>query len=322
MNGKKIGIFSPSNNMIGIFPLRNLQGQKNLKKFGFNCIYAKNAHRINTYKKESVIERLNEINQLIDENVDILLASIGGYLSIQLLNGLNYDKIREKNIIICGSSDITAILLAVYVKTNMITLYGPTYTVDLCDYEGINYYIKDSFVKCIFKRNFSYTYSKFLVDEYIDWTELETTPRVKHTKSKDNDWKIIKKGICSGKLIGGNLATLILILGTEYLPIEIFKNKILFLEDCETNINEFCSYLECLKHHGIYNMINGVVFGKFDTLEMNNEIEYLLKDYFDEYNFPVICNLDFGHVNPKFTIPIGADAEIVCINNIQFKVKF
>lgn len=318
----RIGIISPSNNLITYYPNRNKQGIKNMKEIGFEVIFAHNAYRVNNYTKESIKERIDEINQLMDENIQLLLASIGGYLSIQLLDSINYNKMCEKKITICGSSDITAILLAAYVKTNMIMLYGPTYTVNFCDYEGISDYIKDSFINCFLRQDFSYTYSPYCVDEFIDWKELELSPRGKHISKKNNDWKIINKGSCFGKLIGGNLSTMLLILGTEYLPIDIFKDKILFIEDCETNINEFCSYLECLRLNGVFDMVNGIIFGKFDTNDMNNQIEKLLHDYFSNYQFPIICNLDFGHINPMFTIPIGANAEIICDDLIHFNIKF
>ncbi len=320
---KKVGIISPSNNVLSYFPNRTETGIENLKQIGLNPVFSKKAIRENNYTKNSVLERVEEINKIIKEDVDLIIASIGGYLSVQLLNFIDYEMIKKKHITFCGSSDITALLLAIYVKTKVIMLYGPTYTVNLCDYGGIDEYTKSSFLNCYKHKNFKYLSSPYIINEFIDWKELEKKPRIKNRRCKNNDWNIINNGKCKGKLIGGNLSTILLILGTEYLPIDIFKNSILFLEDCETNINEFCSYMECMKLNGVFNIVKGIIFGKFDTEEMNQNINGFLKDYFKEYDIPIASNLDFGHVFPSFTLPIGAEAKLDCNDNeINLEVIF
>lgn len=320
---KKIGIISPSNNVLGHFPNRTKIGIENLKQNGFEPVFSKNAIRENNYTKNSILERVKEINELTKENVDLIIASIGGYLSVQLLNFIDYETIKKKRITFCGSSDITALLLAIYVKTKLIMLYGPTYTVNLCDYGGIDEYTKNNFLNCYRHNNFKYLSSSYIINEFIDWEELEKKPKIKNKKSKNNDWNVINNGKCKGKLIGGNLSTILLILGTEYLPVDTFEDSILFLEDCETNINEFCSYIECLKLNGIFDKTKGIIFGKFDTDEMNQNINNFLKDYFKEYDIPIASNLDFGHVFPSLTLPIGAEAKLDCDNNkINLEVKF
>lgn len=323
IKSKKIGIISPSNNVLMYFPNRTKTGIDNLKEMGFDAVFSSNAYRENNYTKESTIDKILEINELIDQNIDLLIASIGGYLSIQLLKLLDYKKIKNKKITFCGSSDITALLLAIYVKTGVITLYGPTYTVNMCDYGGVDKYTKNSFMDCYNHKTTTYHPSEYEITEYIDWKELENKKIIKKRTFKKNDWHIIKEGKAEGKLIGGNLSTILLTLGTEFLPENTFDNSILFLEDCETNINEFCSYIECLKLHGVLDKVKGIIFGKFDTNNMNEKIDEFVLNYFKEYNIPIITNLDFGHICPIITLPIGAKANLSCNNNeINFTVEF
>ena len=68
-------------------------------------------------------------------------------------------------------------------------------------------------------------------------------------------------------------------------------------------------------------MINGIMFGKFDTEKMNNGIGEFLREYFKEYNIPIIYNLDFGHVSPMLTLPIGAFCKINCDNEIDININ-
>lgn len=312
MSKMKIGIISPSNNFLRYFPNRNKTGINNFKDLDIDIVFSKNAFRDNNCSRESVDERLSEFNEMLDKDIDMIMASIGGYTSIQLLDKLDYSKIKEKNIPICGFSDITALLLAIYTKTRNEVLYGPVYTVNLCDYGGIDEYTKNSLFDIVNGKEVSLVPSEYIIDDYIDWSELEEKEIIKKKKNKDFDWIVIKEGEVSGKLIGGNLTTLLLILGTEYLPVEEFNDSILFLEECDTNISEFCSYLESLKLKGVLDKVKGIMIGKFDSREVNKEIKDFLIEYMKDYNKPVVCNMDFGHVFPVLTLPIGREATLKC----------
>ena len=308
----KVGIISPAANVLKVFPKRREEGKKNLEEIGMEPIFSKNAIRFNSSYKESVEERLEELNEIIDENPDLVITTIGGYNSIQLLDKIDYKKIKEKNITFCGFSDITSLLLAIYTKTGMEMLYGPCYTVNMCDYGGVDEYTKDNLLKCFSGKKFTLKPAEYDLNEFIDWADLENKVIKKKKKEKGNDWITINKGKCSGILLGGNLTTIQNLIGTKYLPEKTFKDKLLFLEDCETNMDEFCSRLESLRIKGILDNVTGIIFGKFDTEEMNKEIEAFLKDYFKDYDKPVVCNIDFGHVYPILTIPIGREANLEC----------
>ena len=64
----------------------------------------------------------------LDSTVDVILATIGGFNSNELLPYLDYDLIAKHQKIICGYSDTTAILNAIYAKTGLVTYMGPSYT--------------------------------------------------------------------------------------------------------------------------------------------------------------------------------------------------
>ena len=63
-----------------------------------------------------------------------------------------------------------------------------------------------------------------------------------------DSWKCLRKGICEGTLVGGNLSTLVKILNTEYCP--DFKNCILFLEEFaeESPLDEVDSKINILNN--------------------------------------------------------------------------
>lgn len=312
MKKKKIGIISPAYNLLPIFPKRREEGKKNLKDMGCEAVFLKNAVRDYSTSHKAVEIRVKEINDMVEKNVDCVMASMGGFTSIQTLDKIDYKTIKKQKTIFCGFSDITSVLLACYTKTGVEMLYGPVYTVNMCDYGGVDSYTKNSFLDVLEGKKMELKPSPYYMPEFIDWADLEKKVRIKKQVKKDNDWKVLKLGTCKGKLIGGNLQTFLLLIGTEYLPVNSFKGKILFIEECEMNMDEFCSHLESLRLHGILDSVKGILIGKFDTPEMNENVGEFLKDYFKGYEKPIIYNMDFGHVYPIMTLPIGREATVDC----------
>lgn len=321
MERKGIGIISPANGVLAQFPKRVKKGVEFLYKENFKVKFATNAFKSDSYYSSEVQNRIQDINQLLEDNeINIIMASIGGYNSNQLLPYLNYKLIKEKEKIICGYSDITCILLAIYSKTNIIVYHGPIYMVEMCEYPKPLDYTLEYFYKAINKQKIKYECPSYQVKEYIDWKLQEKNSVERKKEINNNKWKILKKGESKNKIIGGNLSSILTILGSEYLPISIFDEKILFIEDTEISIAEFDSFMQGMKLQGVFKRITGLIIGKFEKEENNKLIKNFLEKFLKEYNIPVIYNIDLGHTNPKITIPIGATAYLKCTDDIVFEI--
>ncbi len=138
---------------------------------------------------------------------------------------------------------------------------------------------------------------------------------------KNDGTVIIHNGKASGNIIGGNLCTLNLLQGTEYMP--DIDNIILFLEDDDLAGEDFHrefdrnlqSLLHCLKGR----KIKAIVVGRAQ-LKNKMSIERW-KNIFNTKKeletVPIVVNTDFGHTTPIFTLPIGGVAEVdgnkICI---------
>lgn len=128
----------------------------------------------------------------------------------------------------------------------------------------------------------------------------------------NGDKKVIRKGNVEGKTIGTNLACMMYLLGTEYLP--DMQDKILLIESYETSPNECQRRFAHLKQYGMFDKVKGIVVGYNYDLQKNGDVypqmEDILLDYTNEYNFPIIkCN-DFGHRIVNSIIPIGVNLKI------------
>ena len=124
---------------------------------------------------------------------------------------------------------------------------------------------------------------------------------------------MIQEGICEGAIVGGNLCTLNLLQGTPYMP--DLKDKVLFLEDDNIMgdyfVYEFDRNLQSLLQTYGAESIKGIVFGRFEeSCKMDKEmIQKIIKDKVAPH-IPVIFGVDFGHVFPMITYPIGGKVRV------------
>lgn len=321
MKKRGIGIIAPASGLAHFFPNRVNYGKEFLEKNGFLVKFGDNSLKSENYCSAGIQERVHDINQALnDRDIDLILASIGGYNSNQLLEYLDYNKIKECKKIFCGYSDITCLILAIYSKTKNIVLYGPTFLAEMCEYPQPFDYTWNYFLKAINMEKISYVQPTYEVTEYVDWNIQEKKFIERKKEVNKYEWKILKKGSATSTIIGGNLSSILTIIGTEYLPTDIFKNKILFLEDVDISIAEFDSFMQGMKLRGIFEKISGLIIGKFNENENNEKIFNFLENFFVDYNIPIIYNVDLGHTNPKITIPIGATAMLECDTDIKFNI--
>lgn len=130
---------------------------------------------------------------------------------------------------------------------------------------------------------------------------------------------IINEGIAEGTIIGGNLCTLNLLQGTEYMP-EFKAPTILFIEDDEMAgklfLVEFDRNLVSTIMQKNFENVKGIVIGRSQKASCMNRDKWikLIKSKPELSNIPVIADCDFGHTTPIFTFPIGGKASIKAIN--------
>lgn len=287
--------------------------KKKIESMGFKVTFGKHVFECDDlYGCASIESRLEDFHEAIkDKNVKCILAARGGYNVNQILDRINYDLVKNNPKVICGFSDITALLNAVYAKTGIITFSGPIYS---------NFGMK---------KGFDYTetaFQKIMLDD--NPIEIESSDYYSDDKwykdqenrvfIKNSGMKVINEGECKGIIIGGNLCTLNLLQGTQYMP--KLKDSILFIEDDDASgknfLLEFDRNIESIIQMDDFKYVKGIVIGRAQTKsEMNDEKwKVLVKSKEKLRNIPIIINADFGHTTPIFTFPIGGKCTIDALN--------
>ena len=110
-----IGVFSSSSPISATVPVRYERGVKYLESKGYKIINGQLYRKKDNYRSGTIQERAQEFNQLLyNEDVQILMASIGGNNTNSILPYIDYEYLKKHPKIIIGYSDVTALLLANY----------------------------------------------------------------------------------------------------------------------------------------------------------------------------------------------------------------
>ncbi len=131
-------------------------------------------------------------------------------------------------------------------------------------------------------------------------------------------YHLINEGEAEGTIIGGNLCTLNLLQGTEFMP--SLKNVILFVEDDDgfgDNFDvELDRNLQSLIHLPDFSEVKAIVIGRFEKrIAIKDELlDKIIQTKKELRNIPVISGADFGHTTPIFTFPIGGTARLSAHN--------
>lgn len=293
--GDEVRVIAPSRNLTEVRQDVHHHAIDFWEREGFHISFSKNSQEMNQFHSSSIVSRVEDIHEaFLDPNVKMVISCLGGFNANQLLRYLDYDLIAKHPKIFCGYSDITALSNAIYARTGLVTYHGPHFSTFGFDKEIE--FTRNAFVNCIMN------------DSPIAVTPSEVAAK----------YYTIQEGTCEGSIIGGNLCTLNLLQGTPYMP-EI-KNKVLFLEDDNIMGPYFCyefdRNLESLLQTEGAETIKGIVFGRFDescglTIETISDI---VRDKVPD-NIPVIFGVDFGHVFPMITFPIGGSVRISADND-------
>lgn len=282
--GDTIGIIAPSEPITEKHKEYMKKSIKIFEDMGFKIKLSKNIYKNTWGYSATPQEKASDINDMFsDKEVKAIISAVGGDNSFNCLGQIDYENIKRNPKIICGYSDATNYLEAIYAKTGLITYHH-------LEMVGLGRMDKKDFELCQFQKTL------------IDGTLGEV--------DKNSEYKILQKGCVEGIIVGGNVPSMVTLLNTEYFP--DLTDKILFLEvyASSTDFDLADRYIGVLKYHGVFDKIKGLWIGHYHGDTENTKIEDIFMRHLEEYDFPILKCDDFGHNCEKVVIPIGAKVRL------------
>ncbi|HEY9576695.1 MAG TPA: S66 peptidase family protein [Pseudobacillus sp.] len=303
--GDEIRVIAPSMSMAIVKGKQVEIAKERLEELGFRVTFGSHVDEHDLVFSTSVENRIEDLHEAFrDQKVKAIFTAIGGYNANQLLAHIDYELIKNNPKILIGYSDITALQLAIYQKTGLITYSGPHFSTfgmkQMADYT-----VQGMLAALTNDAPFELEAPETWSDDkwYLDQEDRTYYP---------NEGPIIvTKGRAEGRLVGGNLSTLNLLQGTEYMP--SLKGAVLFIEDDnETHLMKFDRDLQSVLHLPDAKELKAVLIGRFqkESDVTESALVSLLKNKPELNDIPVLANVSFGHTDPIATLPIGGQAEV------------
>jgi muramoyltetrapeptide carboxypeptidase len=249
------------------------------------------------------LERAGDINRLADPTralPDVVLAVRGGYGAVRILPALDYDglarRLANQPVALVGHSDFTAIQLALLARAGLVTFGGPML--------GMHFgaQMPSAFTMTNFWR--ALTEPSFLL-------EVES-PQVERVET-------------GGTLWGGNLSTIVSLIGTPYMP--RVDGGILFIEDTNEQPFRIERMIYQLHLSGVLARQQAILLGDFSGIrayEYDNgySLGAVIEQIRSVTGIPVVTGLPFGHIDDMVTLPVGAKAQLVAhLRGFRLTVK-
>lgn len=290
-------------------PARLTRGADALRSLGFNVAIGTQA-RTTDPDMRTAEDRAEELNGFLrDPGIRAVVASIGGYNSNSLLPYLDYAALRREPKIICGYSDITALLLACYSCAGVVTFHGPTLLPEIAEYPGMQEYSRSWFLRVTGRPEPAGPLEPAAAwtDEFLAWDLDDNRPRATRPSA---GWRWLGHGQACGPLVGGNLETISALAGTPYLP--DFTGAVVFLESASSEPGLVERSLAHLDMIGAFRDISAILFGRpFRAGEaFAGQLNALLRRWFTDRAIPVVADVDLGHTDPMLTLPVGVHAVV------------
>ncbi len=255
-----------------------------------------------------------------DKDVNGIIASVGGSDSIRIIEYLDLDIVLENPKVLMGFSDTTSLLTYLNQK-GLVTYYGPTVMSGLAQIRNMPEEAIENIRSVLFDPKPIHYLRPFMSysDGYPDWDVDGNEDLVSPPHTNDQGWTWLQGGgITKGRLFGGCLDVMARLRTSPYWPeLDFWDDKILFLESAgeRPTPRDIRTEIDYYGLMGILDRIRGLLYGRprgpiDNKVEIDSVLTRSIGKEHGRDDLVIVSNMDFGHTDPQFVLPLGVEAEI------------
>jgi muramoyltetrapeptide carboxypeptidase len=245
---------------------------------GFQVKLGKYVAGSHNYFSGSDAERLSDFQSALnDDEVKAIVCARGGYGCVRLVDRLNWSVMVDKPKWIIGFSDVTVFLQ----HLNRMGVIGVHGTMPL---------------------NYS-TNSEVALNSVVS---VITGEKMNYTWSSDT----VKDGQAIGRLLGGNLAVLTGLVGTNSMP--DYSGAIMFVEEVGEHLYAIDRMFYTLSKSGILDKLSGLIVGNFSSVKdteipFGKTLQEIILEHFKYRPIPVAFDFPAGHCDDNRALMVGQE---------------
>jgi len=289
--GDTVGLIAPASSDDD--PSHLEAAQATVRGMGLVPRLGRHVSDITGYLSGTDADRAADIHAMFaDDGVRAIFAVRGGWGSARVLPLLDWNLLRANPKLLIGSSDVTALHLAVAARTGFASIHAPNVS---NRWDTISW---NSFWRLAFTG------------------EMPVLGGAAAADTVQARWRTttIRAGQATGRLLGGNLTVLSTLMGTPWIP--DFDGAILFLEDVGEAEYRIDRMMTQLALSGVLGRVAGVAFGQCARCTTDYPgyagftIAQILEQHLAPLGIPVFSGANIGHVSNQLSLPVGARVEL------------
>lgn len=333
--GDKVAIVSLSRGVLGeSFAAHELElGEKRLHELGLRVEYMPNSRKGIEFINNHPEARADDLKRAFaDNSIKGVICAIGGddtYKTIPyLLDDSEFiESVKNNPKIFLGFSDTTNNHLMFY-KLGLQTYYGQAFLTDFAEFADAMLPYTEAWsselLNSLARREI--VSSPIWYEERRDFGPDQVgVERISHTETRG--FEVLRgSGVIKGSLLGGCIESLYdQLAGSRYADekeiierykifpsAEQWRGKILFAETSEEKPSpeKLRTMLATLRQAGVFGGIAGVLIGKPQDEAFYEEYKKEWLDITEQYNLPILYNINIGHAAPRGILPYGGSVSI------------
>ena len=260
------------------------------------------------------------MHALADDAIAGIVSSIGGYESIRLYEFYRPSIFARNPKMVLGGSDATTYLLY-GLRAGITGLYGPSVMAGFSQMDDLPDEFREHVRRFLFGRWKTFEYAAYpsFVHGYTGWSESGKGGIGKSTKVKAG-WDVLQgERPVTGRLWGGCIEVVEFLKGTRYWPpLSYFDDSVLFFETSEEKpAPERVGYM--LRNYGVAGILGrakALLIGRpkdytdAESTRLKKLLVEIVRGEFGRGDMPIVCDVDFGHTDPKILMPMGGKVRI------------
>lgn len=328
--GDSVAVVSPSLSLPYVYPAVALKGMENIQRFfGLKVLVSRHAFDELEHAYRHPELRAQDLNRAFSANsIGAVFATIGGYESIRILPFLRSRSIAKPKIF-CGFSDCTTVTSYLFIH-GIRSIYGSSVMAGFAQMEHFPKSFQRYWKSMLFSNSKGLRMRRFprYSEGYGDWGKGNVSGINRRHPSPP--WHWLNGHEMEGTVFAANIEVLDFLRGTEYAPTpEMLSGCLLLLETSEEVPGpvQVERYLRSFAACGWLSGIRGMGFGRFRgyNAHMRKEVEERIMEVVQTEcgyrDMPVVTDLDFGHTDPQFPVPVGTKVRISA-NEMQLLESF
>jgi len=277
--GDKIGIISPARKIT----LNELDPAiKTIESWKLKVELGSNLFEVDNQFSGTIEQRSTDLQTMIDDDsIKAILCARGGYGTVQIIDNIDFSKLKNNPKWIVGYSDVT-VLHSHLNKLGIASLHATM---------PIN-----------FKTNAKESLASLKNGLFGNENNILCGPH-----------PFNKFGKVEAEVVGGNLSILYSLLGSNS-DVDT-DGKILFIEDLDEYLYHIDRMMMNLKRNGKLKNLKALIIGGMsdmndNTIPFGKTAEEIILEYIKEFDFPVCFNFPAGHLDDNRTLVFGKECTL------------